>query len=48
MSPLEAQLRVSLIQTELRELGKAFGGRVGKIIEHAASVLNLVKDPSRS
>lgn len=42
MSDLELQLRVSTIQAELRRLAKILGGRAGKVIEHAASVLNLV------
>jgi hypothetical protein len=32
-----------MIQDELRRLAKIVGGRMGKVIEHAASVLNLVR-----
>jgi hypothetical protein len=43
MDQLEVELRLSMIQDELRRLAKAVGGRMGKVIEHAASVLNLVR-----
>ncbi len=43
MSQLELELRLSTIQEELRKLAKTVGGRMGKIIDHAASVLNLAR-----
>ena len=43
MTQLEIELRVSAIQAELRKLAKSVGGKMGRVIEHAASVLNLVR-----
>lgn len=47
MTALEVQLRVSVIQTELRQLGDRLDAEatyVAKVIEYAATVLNLVED----
>lgn len=42
MNTLEVQLRVSVIQQELFSLAKLIGGSAGRVLAHAASVLNLV------
>lgn len=43
MSQLEVELRLSSIQAELRAMARLVGGKMGKIIDHAANVLNLVR-----
>jgi hypothetical protein len=43
MSALEAMLRLSLIQTELREIAGFVGPKGARIVRHAATVLNLLR-----
>lgn len=43
MTNLEVQLRLTMIQRELRSLAEGVTGKMRTVIVHAANVLNLVK-----
>ena len=43
MTPLETLLRISTLQAELAAVARSVNPEVGRIVRHAASVLNLVR-----
>lgn len=46
MTRLEALLRLSMMQIELRQLGDALDEDGGKVTTYAANILNLLRAPT--
>jgi hypothetical protein len=45
MSALEAQLRLSVLQAELRRVAESLPPKRARIVRYAASVLELLREP---
>lgn len=46
MNRLEAELRLSVLQAEMRQIAAALDDRGQRVVTYAANVLNLVRTPT--